>query len=752
VRWQSIAVPLASLLVAALALIDVTGTPEVTATTGAGTSFSADRARLHLPNLASAPHPPGSAEHDEVRDYLVDRLRALGLSPSVEEATVVNPVAGSSHVAGRPSNVTATLRGTASTGRVLLVAHYDSVVIGPGATDDGIGVSTILEVARALVEDGSRRNDVQILFTDCEEFGLFGSQAFTAGPSGSPERSVLLNLDARGTSGRVVMYETGEHSAAVVPALRHAPPVTTSLAGDVYRQLPNETDFVRFKAAGFAGLNFAVIGGSARYDTPQDDAAHTDAGTQQDMGDTVLATTLDLAAADLGRVGGESELTYFTVAGVLVWYPAGAVLPLAALVLALLLAAFRYARPSLREVGVGVAAVPLALAAAAALGWLGWQVVVLIAPALADFDQGDPYAAAPFRYGLVILAVVAALLWLVWVRRRATSTEITASIVVWLAVLAAVTAFLVPGGSYLFAWPALAGAVGIALAAALPEEWRPVALSLPALAGVLLIAPIALLLFDTVGLALAAVPLVLVGLLGIMVGAPTAEQVRPRQAVRASGVAVLAAVGLLGTSAAVHQATAGTPTQVSLMYGLDADRGQAYWVSEDPDGQPWVDQLVGPDRPVLEERFPYFWAPDGVRAAAAPVAEVPRPTLRQEASTVEGDTRRITLRVGAESGRPALLALYVDTGGTTLERATVASTDLPGGVNRPFTETRWKWGVVFSAPPADGLEVVLTTRGPGPVRVLLATHTGGVPVRAPDTVTWSPEASGISLAVRTFEL
>ena len=33
---------------------------------------------------------------------------------------------------------------------VLLACHYDSVAAGPGAADDGAGVATTLEVARAL--------------------------------------------------------------------------------------------------------------------------------------------------------------------------------------------------------------------------------------------------------------------------------------------------------------------------------------------------------------------------------------------------------------------------------------------------------------------------------------------------------------------------------------------------------------------------------------------------------------------------
>ena len=45
-------------------------------------------------------------------------------------------------------NVVAVLPGTASTGRVFAVAHYDSVQVSYGGNDDGAGVATLLETAR----------------------------------------------------------------------------------------------------------------------------------------------------------------------------------------------------------------------------------------------------------------------------------------------------------------------------------------------------------------------------------------------------------------------------------------------------------------------------------------------------------------------------------------------------------------------------------------------------------------------------
>jgi hypothetical protein len=45
----------------------------------------------------------------------------------------------------------------------MLVAHYDSVPRGPGASDDGHGVAVLLETLRALKSAAPLRNDVIFL-------------------------------------------------------------------------------------------------------------------------------------------------------------------------------------------------------------------------------------------------------------------------------------------------------------------------------------------------------------------------------------------------------------------------------------------------------------------------------------------------------------------------------------------------------------------------------------------------------------
>lgn len=94
--------------------------------------FSAARAVAQLDHIAKVPHPAGSAAQADVQEYLVGELRKLGLRPEIQ-TRVAPSNADSPAVVGSVSNIHATIPGKKPTGRILLVAHYDSVPTAPGA-------------------------------------------------------------------------------------------------------------------------------------------------------------------------------------------------------------------------------------------------------------------------------------------------------------------------------------------------------------------------------------------------------------------------------------------------------------------------------------------------------------------------------------------------------------------------------------------------------------------------------------------
>jgi Zn-dependent M28 family amino/carboxypeptidase len=60
--------------------------------------------------------------------------------------------------------------------KVLISAHYDSVSTAPGATDDGIGAVTLLQLIEAFARSPAQR-DVIFNINNGEEDGLHGALA-----------------------------------------------------------------------------------------------------------------------------------------------------------------------------------------------------------------------------------------------------------------------------------------------------------------------------------------------------------------------------------------------------------------------------------------------------------------------------------------------------------------------------------------------------------------------------------------------
>jgi acetylornithine deacetylase/succinyl-diaminopimelate desuccinylase-like protein len=151
--------------------------PHLIPATAPLTEFSADRAMPDLKVIAQAPHPIGSTAHAAVRKYLMTQLKAMGLQPEIQSTTVVQPGDGGFGV-GRVQNVLVRIPGKASTGAIVLDAHYDTADTGPGASDCGSCVVTGLETLRAIRAGTPLNNDLIFVFADGEEVGMLGARAF----------------------------------------------------------------------------------------------------------------------------------------------------------------------------------------------------------------------------------------------------------------------------------------------------------------------------------------------------------------------------------------------------------------------------------------------------------------------------------------------------------------------------------------------------------------------------------------------
>lgn len=110
-------------------------------------------------------------EHDLARNNMVALLQSYGLTVTLEPF-VYNSVTY--------YNVVATQPGTSNPNETIVVgAHFDSVVNGPGADDNGTGTALVVEIARVLSQHRSARRIRYVLF-DREEQGRRGSIAYVA--------------------------------------------------------------------------------------------------------------------------------------------------------------------------------------------------------------------------------------------------------------------------------------------------------------------------------------------------------------------------------------------------------------------------------------------------------------------------------------------------------------------------------------------------------------------------------------------
>src|SRR5580765_4606255 len=168
---------LLGVLVLAFFAIHSASPPRAVSRTAADTVFSAERAKDYIDEIAKLPHGIGTPEHDSVRKYIHSVCDQLGLQTTVQTATALHSF-GSIVIAGKVNNIIARIKGTNNSKAVLIMGHYDSQPNTPGAGDNAAAVGAMLETARALKTFLPLQNDIIFLFTDGEEMGLLGAQAF----------------------------------------------------------------------------------------------------------------------------------------------------------------------------------------------------------------------------------------------------------------------------------------------------------------------------------------------------------------------------------------------------------------------------------------------------------------------------------------------------------------------------------------------------------------------------------------------
>lgn len=702
------------LLALALLLALQAGPPPAKPASAPPAEFSAGRAQAVLRDLLGdgAPHPVGSPASARVREHILAQLRSVGLTPEVQEGIGCSP----GGVCARVSNVLARLPGREPGKSVLLLAHYDSVPAGPGVSDDLAGVAAVLEAARVLKAAPPLRHGVLFLLDEGEEAGLLGAREFLERSPAMAEVGAVVNLEARGTAGPSLLFETSGPDAWTVGdfAARADHPFTNSVFPTVYQYLPNDTDLTVFKRRDIPGLNFAFIQRPLQYHSPLDNLADLSAASLQHHGENALAAVRGLAEGDLARPP-QGRAVYFDLFhAVVVRWPAGLSPLLGLLALALVFgAAFLLRRRGLSVWGTGfMLGLGAPLSALLLLLVLGLAFQLLVAPAFPAPWTANP---GPAIAAFWLLALGGGLGLAGLMGRRAGLPGLWTGVWVFWSLLGLLVGLTLPGISYLILVPALvAGLCGLLLGGS--PAGRTAAAVLPAFVAALLWLELLSMLYAGLGLAGLLVTAVLLAvvlstLTPLMAGAgPWARRWLPL-------AALLLAVVCLIWARTMPPFSPKSPHDVAIVAHEDATSGETrLMLRGGPPIPPSMRQAAAFGKTPVS---PFPWSPPMSRlfVAPAPPLGAPGPDLAVLADSTSGGQRHLRLRLTSARGARAATVLIPSQVKVSSVQVDGEAVPLDGGGKKPGASGRpagWWLPITYLTVPAQGaiLDVVLDTTEP----------------------------------------
>ncbi len=419
--------------------------------------FSTKRALEIVKEISKQPHFVGSKNHEAVAQYLQKELQDLGLETSVQEGFTMTEKG----TLVKSKNILAVIKGSANTKALLLLSHYDSAPhsFSKGASDDASGVATILESIRAFLHNKTKhKNDILILFTDAEELGLNGAALFVTQHQLAKEVGLVLNFEARGSSGpSYMLMETNDGNSKMVDAFKSGKasyPVSNSLMYSIYKMLPNDTDLTVFREQGkIQGFNFAFIDSHFNYHTAQDTFQNLDPKTLAHQGSYLFPLLNYFSNADLKDLNSTNDDIYFNVPFGFVSYPFAWIIPMLIVAFGLffIFVFVGLGKRALRLDEIIKGFVPLlgSLVTAGLLTYVGWIVLKNFYPQYNDILQGFTYNGHDYIYAFVSLTLaVCFLFYHNDGKRNPEMSQMVAPLFVWLLINLAI-AFKLQGAGFL---------------------------------------------------------------------------------------------------------------------------------------------------------------------------------------------------------------------------------------------------------------------------------------------------------------
>ncbi|MDI5894224.1 M28 family peptidase [Flavobacterium sp. LB1P51] len=619
---------------------------------GSLSEFSTKRALNQVEAISKQPHYVGSKEHEMVANYLVKELNKLGLETSVQEGYTLSDWGN----LVQSKNILARIKGTSSSKALLLLSHYDSAPhsYSKGASDAGSGVATILESVRAfLYSKTPHKNDIIILFSDAEELGLNGAALFVTKHRWAKEIGLVLNFEARGSSGpSYMLMETNKGNAGLVKEFAAAKatfPVSNSLMYSIYKMLPNDTDLTVFREQGnIQGYNFAFIDDHFNYHTAQDDINHLNKNTLAHQGTYLMPLLNYFSNADLNTTQASEDYVYFTIPYTFISYPFSWVLPMVviALVLFIFLLFLGIAKRilSFREIGRGFIPFLGSLIVTGLITFFGWKGLLAVYPQYNDLLNGFTYNGHAYIAAFVLLALAISLVFYNrFSAKKVTMNHYVAPLFIWIVINGAL-AFSLQGAGFLI----IPVYFGLFLFAAfiITQKSRKILSLIFSIPALIIIAPFIQMFPIGLGLKVlfgSAILTVLTFTLLLPVFGTFAKK----------GIwSLVFFVLAIGFFAKAHSESGyeyGKAKSNSLLYVYDADTDKTNWVTYDTNLDSWTKSYLGEnpkDAAILNETPLFSKYNSGFTyAAEAPKKDILKPSIAFLEDRIIGNQRYLRIKI-----------------------------------------------------------------------------------------------------------
>ena len=614
--------------------------------------FSTERALNQVEIIAQKPHYVGSTNHELVANYLKLELNRIGLETSVQEGFTLNDKG----LLVKSKNILARIKGTNNTKALLLLSHYDSAPhsFSKGASDDASGVATILEGVRAfLYSKHPQKNDIIILFSDAEELGLNGAALFVNKHPWAKDVGLVLNFEARGTSGpSYMLMETNKGNQALIKEFTKAKPshpVSNSLMYSIYKMLPNDTDLTVFREQGnIQGFNFAFIDGHFNYHTQQDDVQHLNKNTLAHQGTYIMPLIKYFSNIDLNQTESTEDDVYFNAPFTFISYPFTWVMPMTLIAFGLLVIFIFVGKVkriiTFTEIFKGFVPLLGSLIIAGLVTFLGWKLVLEIYPQYSDLLNGFTYNGHAYIGAFVTLSIaICFAFYHHFSEAKTTMNHFVAPLLVWI-IINAFLANSLTGAGFLII-PVYFGILlfGIFVFTQHYSLGMNLIFSIPALA---IVAPFIVMFPVGLGLKIlygsAVLTVLLFGLLLPIFGA---------FAKKGAWIVVffLSSIAFFIYAGYNSGYEYGKAKSNSLLYVYNADNNSAVWTTYDTNLDEWTKSYLGESNqkavglntlPLASKYNTTF-----TYSAIAPVVEVPKPTIQFLRDSVIGNNRYLKIKI-----------------------------------------------------------------------------------------------------------